>query len=184
MRTVSFDVPPQEILSRDSVTVTVDAVGYFNVVTAELALCSVDDYSHSTRLLAATTLRNVLGTKCLDELLSERDTISNVMKTLLDEATDPWGVRVERVEVKDVRLPVQLQRAMAAEAEAAREARAKVIAAEGEHKASSALKEAAHVIEDSPHALRLRYLQTLNSISAEHNSTIIFPMPISLTTLG
>jgi len=184
MRTVSFDVPPQEILSRDSVTVTVDAVVYFNVVTAELALCSVDDYSHSTRLLAATTLRNVLGTKNLSEILSERDTISNVMKTLLDEATDPWGVRVERVEVKDVRLPVQLQRAMAAEAEAAREARAKVIAAEGEHKASSALREAAHVIEDSPHALQLRYLQTLNSISAEHNSTIIFPMPISLTTLS
>ena len=111
--------------------------------------------SHSTRLLAATTLRNVLGTKNLSEILSERDTISNVMKTLLDEATDPWGVRVERVEVKDVRLPVQLQRAMAAEAEAAREARAKVIAAEGEHKASSALKEAAHVIEESPHALQV-----------------------------
>merc|ERR1719394_1488026 len=102
----------------------------------------------------------------------------------MDEATDPWGVRVERVEVKDVRLPVQLQRAMAAEAEAAREARAKVIAAEGEHKASSALKEAAHVIEESPHALQLRYLQTLNSISAEHNSTIIFPMPISLASMS
>jgi len=180
MRTVSFDVPPQEILSRDSVTVTVDAVVYFNVVTAELALCSVDDFSHSTRLLAATTLRNVLGTKNLSEILSERDIISAVMKAALDEATDPWGVRVERVEVKDVRLPVQLQRAMAAEAEAAREARAKVIAAEGEHKASSALKDAAQVISESPHALQLRYLQTLNSISAEHNSTIIFPMPINI----
>ena len=113
--------------------------------------------SHSTRLLAATTLRNVLGTKNLSEILSERDTISNVMKTLLDEATDPWGVRVERVEVKDVRLPVQLQRAMAAEAEAAREARAKVIAAEGEHRASRALRHAAEVIVDSPAALQVRY---------------------------
>ena len=113
------------------------------------------NFSHSTRLLAATTLRNVLGTKNLSEILSERDTISNVMKTLLDEATDPWGVRVERVEVKDVRLPVQLQRAMAAEAEAAREARAKVIAAEGEHKASRALRHAAEIIMDNPAALQV-----------------------------
>ena len=112
-------------------------------------------FSHSTRLLAATTLRNVLGTKNLAEILSQRDTISAIMKTTLDEATDPWGVRVERVEVKDVRLPVQLQRAMAAEAEATREARAKVIAAEGEHKASNALKDAAHVIQKSPHALQV-----------------------------
>ena len=114
-------------------------------------------FSHSTRLLAATTLRNVLGTKNLSEILSERDTISAVMKAALDEATDPWGVRVERVEVKDVRLPVQLQRAMAAEAEVAREARAKVIAAEGEHKASSALAQAADVIQESPHALQVLY---------------------------
>jgi len=180
LRTVSFDVPPQEILSRDSVTVAVDAVVYFNVIDAEQALCSVDDFSHSTRLLAATTLRNVLGTKNLAEILSERETISHIMQTSLDEATDPWGVKVERVEIKDVRLPVQLQRAMAAEAEAAREARAKVIAAEGEQKASFALKEAAEVIQESPSALQLRYLQTLNSIAAEHNSTIIFPMPINL----
>merc|ERR1719192_2072229 len=183
LRTVSFDVPPQEILSRDSVTVSVDAVVYFNVIEAEQALCSVDDFSHSTRLLAATTLRNVLGTKNLAEILSERETISQIMQSALDEATDPWGVKVERVEVKDVRLPVQLQRAMAAEAEAAREARAKVIAAEGEQKASRALKEAADVIEESPHALQLRYLQTLNSISAEHNSTIIFPMRISIASI-
>lgn len=182
LRTVSFDVPPQEILSRDSVTVAVDAVVYFNVIDAEQALCSVDDFSHSTRLLAATTLRNVLGTKNLAEILSERETISHIMQTSLDEATDPWGVKVERVEIKDVRLPVQLQRAMAAEAEAAREARAKVIAAEGEQKASFALKEAAEVIQESPSALQLRYLQTLNSIAAEHNSTIIFPMPINLIT--
>jgi len=162
------------------VTVAVDAVVYFNVIDAEQALCSVDDFSHSTRLLAATTLRNVLGTKNLAEILSERETISHIMQTSLDEATDPWGVKVERVEIKDVRLPVQLQRAMAAEAEAAREARAKVIAAEGEQKASFALKEAAEVIQESPSALQLRYLQTLNSIAAEHNSTIIFPMPINL----
>merc|ERR1739836_109486 len=123
-------------------------------------------------------LWNVLATKNLSEILSERDTISNVMKTLLDEATDPWGVRVERVEVKDVRLPVQLQRAMAAEAEAAREARAKVIAAEGEHKASSALRAASEMITCSPGALQLRYLQTLSNISAEKNSTIIFPLPM------
>ena len=126
------------------------------------------NFSHSTRLLAATTLRNVLGTKNLSEILSERDTISNVMKTLLDEATDPWGVRVERVEVKDVRLPVQLQRAMAAEAEAAREARAKVIAAEGEHKASRALRSAAEVIVDSPAALQVR--RELSSSSLDLNT--------------
>eukprot|EP00095_Tigriopus_kingsejongensis_P004368 maker-scaffold57_size444674-snap-gene-2.13 protein:Tk04368 transcript:maker-scaffold57_size444674-snap-gene-2.13-mRNA-1 annotation:"hypothetical protein DAPPUDRAFT_193650" len=238
LRTVSFDVPPQEILSRDSVTVSVDAVVYFNVIDAEQALCSVDDFrlaspasrvhlssrfavlfaidhilskdsvtvavdavvyyrvsnpticisnvenfSHSTRLLAATTLRNVLGTKNLAEILSERETISHIMQSSLDEATDPWGVKVERVEIKDVRLPVQLQRAMAAEAEAAREARAKVIAAEGEQKASRALKEAAEVIQQSPAALQLRYLQTLTSISAEKNSTIIFPLPIDLRYL-
>jgi len=184
LRTVSFDVPPQEILSCDSVTVSVDAVVYFNVIDAELALCSVDDFSHSTRLLAATTLRNVLGTKNLSQILAEREAISQLMQSVLDEATDPWGVKVERVEVKDVRLPVHLQRAMATEAEAAREARAKVIAAEGEQKASKALKEAAEVIHESPHALQLRYLQTLNSISAEHNSTIIFPMPISLPCMS
>jgi len=184
LRTVSFDVPPQEILSRDSVTVTVDAVIFFEIVDAEQALCAVDDYSHSTRLLAATTLRNVLGTKNLAEILSERETISHIMQSSLDDATDPWGVKVERVEIKDVRLPVQLQRAMAAEAEAAREARAKVIAAEGEQKASHALKEAAMVIQESSSALQLRYLQTLNSIAAEHNSTIIFPMPINLVQAG
>jgi len=180
LRTVSFDVPPQEILSRDSVTVSVDAVVYFNVIDPEQALCSVDDFSHSTRLLAATTLRNVLGTKNLAEILSERESISHTMQSGLDEATDPWGVKVERVEIKDVRLPVNLQRAMAAEAEAAREARAKVIAAEGEQKASHALKAAAEVIQQSPAALQLRYLQTLTSISAEKNSTIIFPLPIDL----
>ncbi|XP_025114197.1 band 7 protein AGAP004871-like isoform X3 [Pomacea canaliculata] len=180
LRTVSFDVPPQEVLTRDSVTVAVDAVVYYRVQNATMSITNVEDSNRSTRLLAATTLRNVLGTKNLAEILSERETISHLMQSSLDEATDPWGVKVERVEVKDVRLPVQLQRAMAAEAEATREARAKVIAAEGEQKASRALKEAADVISESPAALQLRYLQTLNTISAEKNSTIIFPLPIDL----
>ncbi|CAH8494809.1 unnamed protein product [Schistosoma intercalatum] len=182
LRTVTFDVPPQEVLTRDSVTVAVDAVVYYRIYNPVVAITNVEDADRSTRLLAATTLRNVLGTKNLSEILSERDTISGMMQTMLDEATDPWGVKVERVEVKDVRLPVQLQRAMAAEAEAAREARAKVIAAEGEWKASRALKEAADVITESPFAVQLRYLQTLSTISAEKNSTIIFPLPVDLVT--
>nr|XP_037270369.1 mechanosensory protein 2-like [Rhipicephalus microplus] len=180
LRTVSFDVPPQEILSKDSVTVAVDAVVYYRISNATIAITNVEDYGHSTRLLAATTLRNVLGTKNLSEILSERESISHVMQASLDEATDSWGVKVERVEIKDVRLPVQLQRAMAAEAEAAREARAKVIAAEGEQRASRSLKEAAEVIAESPSALQLRYLQTLTSIAAEKNSTIVFPLPLEL----
>lgn len=132
LRTVSFDVPPQEVLSKDSVTVSVDAVVYYRISDPLKAVIQVANYSHSTRLLAATTLRNVLGTRNLSELLTEREAISHTMQISLDEATDPWGVKVERVEIKDVSLPQSLQRAMAAEAEAAREARAKVIAAEGE----------------------------------------------------
>ncbi|XP_066993401.1 band 7 protein AGAP004871 isoform X1 [Anabrus simplex] len=182
LRTVSFDVPPQEVLTRDSVTVTVDAVVYYRISHPLKAITRISNYSHSTRLLAATTLRNVLGTRNLSEILSEREAIAHTMQSALDEATDPWGVKVERVEIKDVRLPVQLQRAMAAEAEAAREARAKVIAAEGEMKASRALKEASDIISESPAALQLRYLQTLNTISAEKNSTIIFPLPMDIVT--
>ncbi|KXJ19660.1 mechanosensory protein 2 [Exaiptasia diaphana] len=178
LRVVSFDVPPQEILTRDSVTVAVDAVVYFRIHNATISITNVEDANRSTRLLAQTTLRNVLGTKNLSEILSERDNISHIMQTSLDEATDPWGVKVERVEVKDVRLPQQLQRAMAAEAEATREARAKVIAADGEMNASRSLKEAADIIAENPQALQLRYLQTLTTISAEKNSTIIFPLPI------
>jgi len=180
LRTVSFDVPPQEILTKDSVTVSVDAVAYYKIYNPFISVVNVENAPASTRLLAQTTLRNILGTKNLSELLSEREEISYKIQAVLDEATDPWGVKVERVEVKDVRLPTQLQRAMAAEAEASREARAKVIAAEGEQKASRALKEAADVISESPSALQLRYLQTLNSIAAERNSTIIFPLPIDL----
>jgi len=180
LRTVSFDVPPQEILTKDSVTVSVDAVIYYRINNATISVANVENAHHSTRLLAQTTLRNVLGTKSLAEILSDRESISHLMQSILDTATDPWGICVERVEIKDVRLPIQLQRAMAAEAEAAREARAKVIAAEGEQNASRALKEAADVINESPSALQLRYLQTLNTISAEKNSTIIFPLPIDL----
>jgi len=180
LRTVSFDVPPQEILSRDSVTVAVDAVVYYRVQNPTIAISNVENFSLSTRLLAATTLRNVLGMKNLSEILTDRENISHSMQATLDEATDPWGVKVERVEIKDVRLPVQMQRAMAAEAEAAREARAKVIAAEGEQNASRALKEASDIIASSPAALQLRYMQTLNTIASEKNSTIVFPLPIEI----
>jgi len=180
MRSQTFEIPPQEILTKDSVTVFVNAIMYYKVANPIHAVANVDDYSGSARLLAATTLRNVLGTMTLGDILCQRESIAREMKSTLDEGTEPWGVLVERVEVKDVRVPEQLQRAMAAEAEAAREARAKVIAAEGEHKASRALRQAAEVILDSPAALQLRYLQTLNSISAENNSTIIFPVPIDI----
>lgn len=178
LRTLTFDVPPQEVLTKDSVTVSVDAVVYYRVHNAAVSVANVENAHHSTRLLAQTTLRNILGTRNLHEILADREQISIAMQSALDECTDAWGIKVERVEIKDVRLPVQLQRAMAAEAEAAREARAKLIAAEGEQKSSRALKEAADVMSLSPAALQLRYLQTLNTISAEKNSTIIFPLPI------
>merc|ERR1719233_1006376 len=180
LRTGAFDVPPQEILTRDSVTVSVDAVVYYQVSNPLAAVCNNEDYNRSTRLLAATTLRNVLGTKNLSEAEAERDTIAESMQRILEEATDPWGVHVDRVELKDVRLPQQMQRAMAAEAEATRDARAKVIASEGEQKSSKALKEAADIIAQSPAALQLRYLQALHSISTEKNSTIIFPLPMEI----
>ncbi|XP_076823161.1 stomatin-like [Clavelina lepadiformis] len=180
LRTVSFDVPPQEILTKDSVTIAVDAVVYYRVQDATMSIANVENADGATRLLAQTTLRNMLGTKSLSEVLTDREHISSGMQSTLDEATDPWGIKVERVEIKDVRLPVQLQRAMAAEAEAARDARAKVIAAEGEMNASRKLKEAADVMSESPNSMQLRYLQTLTSISSEKNSTIIFPLPIDM----
>ncbi|CAG2179196.1 unnamed protein product, partial [Oppiella nova] len=192
--TISFNVPPQQILSKDSVTVTVDAVVYYRVFNPTITVCNVENYTYSTQLLAATSLRNILGTKSLADMLSDRESISRTLQTVLDEGTHPWGVKVERVEIKDVHLPVQMQRAMAAEAEASRDARAKVIAAEGEQRASRALKEAADVIasegeqrasralkeaadviSESPSALQLRYLQTLATIATEKNSTIVFP---------
>ncbi|XP_017271864.1 stomatin (EPB72)-like 3a [Kryptolebias marmoratus] len=180
LRTVSFDIPPQEILTKDSVTVSVDGVVYFRIHCPISSVANVSNAHSSTRLLAQTTLRNVLGTKNLSELLSDREGISLSMQESLDDATDAWGIKVERVEIKDVKLPQQLQRAMAAEAEASREARAKIIAAEGEMKASRALKEASLVISEAPSALQLRYLQTLNTIAAEKNSTIVFPLPIDM----
>lgn len=178
MRTKAFDINPQEILTKDQLTVMVDAVMYLKIIDPVLSVTKVENVNGSCKLLGATTLRNTLGTYNMTDILSKRDEINTQMKVLLDEATDPWGVDVERVEITDVRLPEQMQRAMAAEAEATREARAKVIAAEGEQKASRALKEAADVMSESPAAMQLRYLQTLNTVAAEKNSTIIFPLPI------
>lgn len=183
LRTATFNVPPQEVLTRDSVTVSVDAVVYTRVFNPIISVTNVKNTQYATQLLAQTTLRNILGTKSLQEILTDRENIAQNMQTHLDEGTDPWGVKVERVEIKDVRLPQSMQRSMAAEAEASREARAKVIAAEGEQKASRQLKEAADVIAESPIALQLRYLQTLTQISAEKNSTIVFPIPIELLSL-
>jgi len=180
LRTISFDIPPQEILTKDSVTCAVDAVVYYRVFNPQASVTNVANAAYSTKLLAQTTLRNQLGAVTLAGLLSERETIAHTMQSILDEATDPWGIKVERVEVKDVRLPQNLQRSMAAEAEATRDAQAKIIAAKGEYDASKALKEAADVIAQSPGALQLRYLQTLTAISTEKNSTIIFPLPIEM----
>jgi erythrocyte band 7 integral membrane protein len=180
LRVACYDIPPQEILTKDSVTVAVDAVVYFRIHDPKAAVVRVIDVNGSTRQLAQTTLRNILGTKSLSEILAEKEHIAQSMKAHLDEGTHGWGVVVERVELKDVRLPQQMQRSMAAEAEATREARAKIIAAEGEQKASRALKEAADVINESPGALQLRYLQTLTTIAAERNSTIVFPVPIEM----
>jgi len=180
LRTKTFDVPPQEILTKDSVTVAVDGVVFFRVQDATMSIANVDNADKATRLLAQTTLRTMLGTKTLAELLTDREQISKGMQATLDSATDSWGIKVERVEIKDVKLPVRLQRVMAAEAEAARDARAKVIAAEGEMNASIKLKEAADVMSENPNSLQLRYLQTLNDISNDQNSTIIFPLPINM----
>merc|ERR1711941_172104 len=181
-RTVSFDVPPQEILTKDSVTVAVDAVVYYNIRDAAASVNNITNAPYATKLLAQTTLRNMLGTKTLAGILSDRVEISHKMQSTLDQATDAWGIYVERVELKDVKLPLQMQRAM--EAEAARDAQAKIIAAKGELDASKALKEAADVIGQSSGALQLRYLQTLTGISAEKNSTIVFPLPMDILPLG
>lgn len=180
LRTMSFEIAPQEILTKDSVTIAVDAVVYFRVLNATMSVINISNSISATKLLAMTTLRNVLGTKSLSEILSDRELISHFMQEHLDETTEEWGIQVERVEMKDVKLPKQMQRAMAAEAEASREAKAKVITAEGEHKAARSLKDAADIISQSESALQLRYLQTLTTISAENNSTIIFPLPIEM----
>uniref|UniRef100_A0A914HUY2 Band 7 domain-containing protein n=1 Tax=Globodera rostochiensis TaxID=31243 RepID=A0A914HUY2_GLORO len=179
MRTMCCDVPPQKLLTKDSVTITVDAVVFFRVFQPKKAVM-MGNLAASTQLLAQTTLRNVLGTKTLSEVLSAHTEINAQIKRILDKPTGRWGVVVDRVEVKNVSLPRDMQRSMAAEAEAAREARAQVTVADGEKKASRALREAAKIIGESPMALQLRYLQTLNTISDKHNSTIIIPFPADL----
>ncbi|XP_063300933.1 stomatin-like protein 3 [Pelobates fuscus] len=180
LRVLSFAIPPQEILTKDSVTTTVDGVVYYKINNAISSVANVNNVHLATQQLSQTTLRNILGTQSLSNILSNREEIAHNIQAILDTATHEWGVNVERVEMRDVRLPVQMQRAMAAEAEAVREARAKVVAAEGEMNASRALKEASLVMMESPAALQLRYLQTLNTIAAEKNSTIVFPIPIDL----
>ncbi|KAF8562604.1 hypothetical protein P879_10302, partial [Paragonimus westermani] len=180
LRTFTFDVPTQEVLTKDSVTVVVNAVVYYRVRDPVRAVVNVEDANRATRVLGQTTLRNVLGTVNLDELLTAREDIAALMQECLDSVTEAWGVKVERVEIKDVRLPIQLQRAMAAEAESVREATAKVIAAEGEMRASGALKAAAFEINQHPIAMQLRYLQAMNSISSGKESTIVFPVPLDL----
>ena len=180
MRVQNFSVPPQEMITKDSVTVYVNAIMYYRVSDAIKAVINVDDYGGAARALAATTLRNVLGTRSLGDILSDRVAIASEIYEQLVAGTSHWGVTVERVEVKDVRVPEQLVTAMAAEAQAARDARGRVVAAEGEHRASRALHHAAEIITQNPIALQLRYLQTLENIAAEHNSTIIFPVPVDV----
>jgi regulator of protease activity HflC (stomatin/prohibitin superfamily) len=178
LRTVTMDVPSQDIITRDNVTVKVNAVIYFRVVDQERAVIQVEDYLYATSMMSQTTLRSVLGQHQLDDLLSKREQINVDLQRIIDQQTEPWGVKVTAVEVKNVDLPQEMQRAIARQAEAERERRAKVIHAEGEFEASQRLADAANVISQNPAALQLRYLQTLVEISAEKNSTTIFPIPI------
>jgi regulator of protease activity HflC (stomatin/prohibitin superfamily) len=182
LRTVTLNVPPQEVITRDNVPVRVNAVAYFRIVEPKNAIVQVENFMVATSQIAQTTLRSVLGQHMLDELLSERDKINAILQSIIDEATSPWGVKVSIVEVKDVEIPAGMQRAMARQAEAERERRAKVIAAEGEFQASQKLAEAADVMARSPMALQLRYLQTLLEIGATNSSTIVFPAPIDMLT--
>ena len=178
LRTIVLDVPPQDIITRDNVSVKVNAVVYFRVVDPNNAVVGVENYHYATSQLAQTTLRSVLGQADLDDLLSERERLNVELQGILDKHTDPWGMKVSAVEVKHVDLPAEMQRAMARQAEAEREKRAKIIHAEGELQASEALGQAAHIIEKNPVTIQLRYLQTLTEIATEKNSTIIFPVPI------
>ena len=180
LRTVVLDVPPQDIISRDNVSVKVNAVVYFRVVDPSRAVVEVENYHYATSQLAQTTLRSVLGQAELDDLLAERDRLNQRLQTILDTQTDPWGIKVSAVEVKHVDLPQDMQRAMARQAEAEREQRAKIIHAEGELIASEKLAQAAAILDRQPSAITLRYLQTLTDIAAEQNSTIVFPLPIEL----
>ena len=184
LRTIVHDVPPQDVITRDNVSVKVNAVIYYRVVDPRRAVVDVEQYHYATSQLAQTTLRSVLGQVELDDLLSQREKLNHELQTILDKHTDPWGVKVSMVEVKHVDLPTEMQRAIAKQAEAEREKRAKVIHADGELAASRALAEAALVISANPVTLQLRYLQTLTEIATEKNSTIVFPIPIdTLTTL-
>jgi regulator of protease activity HflC (stomatin/prohibitin superfamily) len=180
LRTLTIEVPPQEIITRDNVTMKVSAVVYFNVVDPAKAIVNVADYLRATVQIAQTTLRNVLGQSELDQILAEREIINQRLQVIIDEQTEPWGVKVTTVALKDVELPVNMQRAMAKQAEAEREKRAKIIAAEGEFQAARQLGEAAAIIGEQPATLQLRYLQTLTEIAVEKNSTIIFPLPLDL----
>jgi regulator of protease activity HflC (stomatin/prohibitin superfamily) len=180
LRIVALDIPPQDVITRDNVSVKVNAVLYMRVTDPAKAVIEIEDYLYATSQLAQTTLRSVLGEVELDELLSDREKINGVLKKIIDERTDPWGIEVSAVEVKDVDLPDQMKRAMARQAEAERERRAKVIAAQGELQASETLAQAARTLATEPSAIQLRYLQTVTEIAAENNSTTIFPIPIEL----
>jgi regulator of protease activity HflC (stomatin/prohibitin superfamily) len=180
LRVITMDVPQQECITVDNVTVRVDAVIYFRVVEAADAILKVLDYIKATSLLAATTLRNVVGQSALDELLAQRDQLNEKIQVVVDEGTNPWGIKVSMVEVKDVELPQPMQRAMAAQAEAERDRRAKVVHAEGEFQAAEKLAQAAEIIATQPAALQLRYLQTLSGIATERSNTILFPLPMDI----
>jgi regulator of protease activity HflC (stomatin/prohibitin superfamily) len=182
LRTVVLDVPPQDVITRDNVSVKVNAVVYFRVIDPNRAVVEVENYHYATSQMAQTTLRSVLGQAELDTLLAEREKLNDELQTIIDRQTDPWGIKVSAVEVKHVDLPQEMQRAMARQAEAEREKRAKVIHAEGEKQAAMALGEAADVMSRNPITLQLRYLQTLNEIAAEKNSTILFPLPMDVIT--
>ncbi len=182
LRTITLDVPTQDVITKDNVSVKVNAVIYFRVLTAQSAIIEVENFLYATSQLAQTTLRSVCGQVELDELLSEREKINLQLQEILDRSTDPWGIKISMVEVKHIDLPEEMKRAMAKQAEAERERRAKVINAEGEFQAAQKLTEAAHVMSTSPITLQLRYLQTLNQIASENNSTTVFPIPIDLFT--
>jgi regulator of protease activity HflC (stomatin/prohibitin superfamily) len=182
LRTVVMDVQPQDVITKDNVSLKVNAVVYFRVVQAEKAIVEVEKFLEATSQLSQTTLRSVLGQSQLDELLAERDKINRELQKIIDHQTEPWGIKVSNVEVKHVDLPIEMQRAMAKQAEAERERRAKVIHAEGEYQASQKLSEAAVIISKDPTALQLRFLQTLTEVASEKNSTTIFPVPIDLLT--
>ena len=180
LRTVVMDVPPQDIITKDNVSVKVNAVIYFRVLDPNKAIVEVEDYLYATSQLAQTTLRSILGGAELDELLASREKINIDLQAILDKHTDPWGIKVSQVEIKHVDLPTEMQRAMAKQAEAERERRAKIINAEGEFQASAKLLEAGEILTKQPITLQLRYLQTLREVATENNSTIIFPLPLDL----